>query len=75
MKVCDRCESVVHDLESYKKPDGTRFDLCFNCELDHSKLKQENQTKFDVLRNAEYEDQLKGFMMERPIKETDTDNG
>ena len=66
MKVCDRCESVVHDLESYKKPDGTRFDLCLKCELDHSTMKDANQAKYDKLKNADYEEVLKSFMMERP---------
>ena len=73
MKVCDRCEKVVHDLESYKKPDGTRFDLCINCELNHEKMKQDNQVKYDELKNKDYEEQLKGFMMERPIEEKSTD--
>lgn len=70
MKICDRCEEKVHDLASYKRPDGTQFDLCLNCELDHGKLQQANMEKYDKLRNREYEDELlPAFMMEKPDRD------
>jgi len=66
MKVCDRCKSVVHDLETYRKPDATRFDLCVTCELDHQEWKIKLREEFDRQFNVAYELQLADFMAKRP---------
>ena len=62
MKVCDKCKDTVHDLETYRRPDQTQFDLCLNCELDYAKLREEVQGRHDNARNEEMEEKTSEFL-------------